>query len=71
MSIEGYSQINRFYSFILFSLLINAVILLLNCLVLVLYLKFLTYIFLSLRFSLLKHYLDLYISYTAVGYGHL
>ena len=67
ISIDGYSIINKLYSFIFFSLLINAVILLLNCLVLVLYL----YIhFLSLRcylnlFSLLKHYLDLYISDTA------
>ena len=41
---------NKFYSFILFSLLINAVILLLNCLVLTVYL----YIhFLSLRCSFL------------------
>ena len=46
ISIDKYSPINKFYSFIIFSLLINAVILLLNCLVLILYL----YIhFLSLR----------------------
>ena len=45
-SIDSYSPINKFYSFVLFSVLINAVILLLNCLVLILYL----YIhFLSLR----------------------
>ena len=45
-SIDSYSPINKFYSFIIFSLLINAVMLLLNCLVLILYL----YIhFLSLR----------------------
>ena len=46
ISIDSYSPINKFYSFIFFSLLINAVILLLICLGLVLYL----YIhFLSLR----------------------
>ena len=40
-------QLIKFYSFIIFSILINAVILLLNCLVLILYL----YIhFLSLRY---------------------
>ena len=38
ISIDSYSPMNKFYSFIFFSLLINAVILLLNCLVLVLYL---------------------------------
>ena len=38
ISIDRYSPINKFYSFIIFSLLINAGILLLNCLVLVLYL---------------------------------
>ena len=37
ISIDSYSPINKFYSFIFFSLLINAFILLLNCLVLVLY----------------------------------
>ena len=46
ISIDSYSPINKFSSLIFFSLLIDAVILLLNCLVLVLYL----YIhFLSLR----------------------
>ena len=40
ISIDSYSPINEFYSFIFFSLLINAVILLLNCLVLVLYIHF-------------------------------
>ena len=50
ISINSYSPINKFYSFIFFSLLINAVILLLNCLVLKLYL----YIhFLSLRYYFL------------------
>ena len=44
--IDSYSPINKFYSFIFFSLLINAVIFLLNCLVLVL---FLCIHFLSLR----------------------
>ena len=34
ISIESFSPINKFYSFIFFSLLINAVILLLKCLVL-------------------------------------
>ena len=37
-SIDTYSPINKFNSFIIFSLLINAVILLLNCLVLIFYL---------------------------------
>ena len=47
----------------IFSLLFNAVILLLNCLDLILYF----YIhFLRLLFSLLKHYLDLYITDTAL-----
>ena len=46
ISIDSYSPANKFYSFIIFSVLINAVILILNCLVLILYL----YIqFLSLR----------------------
>ena len=36
ISIDSYSPINKFYSFIVFSLLINAVILLLDCLVLIL-----------------------------------
>ena len=38
ISIDSFSPINKFYSFIFFSLLINAIILLLNCLVLELYL---------------------------------
>ena len=38
ISIDSYSPINKFYSVIIFSVLINAVILLLNCLVLILYL---------------------------------
>ena len=45
-SIDRYSPINKFYSLIIFSVLINAVILLLNCLVLILYLDI---HFLSLR----------------------
>ena len=45
-SIDSYSPFNKYHSFIVFSLLNNAVILLLNCLVVILYL----YIsFLSLR----------------------
>ena len=44
--LTSFSPFNKFYSFIIFSLLINAVILLLNCLILILYF----YIhFLSLR----------------------
>ena len=45
-SIDSYSAINKFYSFIIFSVLINPVILLLNCFVFILYLY--TH-FLSLR----------------------
>ena len=54
----------KFCSFIILSLLINTVILLLNYLVLILY----HYIhFLSVRrYSVLKHYLDLYITDTAL-----
>ena len=43
ISIDSYSQVNKFDSFVIFSLLINAVILLLNCLVLRFF--FFTYIF--------------------------
>ena len=46
ISIDSYSLVNKFYSSIIFSLLINAVILQLNCLVLLLYLYM---HFLSLR----------------------
>ena len=81
---EGYSPIHTFYSFMIFSLLINAVILLLNCLVLILnkfysfvifcwlinavilLLNCLVLILYLLTFSLLKHYLDLYITDTAL-----
>ena len=38
-----YSPINKFYSFIIFSLRINAVILLLNCLVLIHYLYIISF----------------------------
>ena len=38
ISIESYTPINKIYSFVIFSLLINAVILLLKCLDLILYL---------------------------------
>ena len=62
ISIDSYFPINKFYSFIMFSLLINAVILLLNGLVLILYIHFL-----SLRcYFLHKHYLNLYIIDTAL-----
>ena len=65
ISIDISSPVNKFYIIIIFSLLINAVILLLNCLVLTLYLCI---YFLSLRhlFFLLKHYLDIYITDTAL-----
>ena len=64
ISIDSYSPNNKFYSFI-FSLLINVVLLLLNSLILVLYL----YIHFSLSemwFSLLKYYLELFITDTAL-----
>ena len=64
ISIESYSPINTFYSFIIFSLLINAVILLLNCLFCTLCLH--TFSFSTTLFSLLKHYLDLYITDTTL-----
>ena len=38
MFIDRYTPINKFYSFIIFSFLINAIMLLLICLVLILYL---------------------------------
>ena len=46
-SIDIYSPVNKFYSVIIFSLLINVVILLFNCLVLILHLY--------IHFSSLKH----------------
>ena len=52
-------QLINFTALYFFSLLINAVILLLNCLVLVLYIHFLS---LRCLFSLLKHYLELFVS---------
>ena len=61
-SIGSYSPINKFYSFIIFSLLINAAILLLNYLVLMLYF----FSFSQTFFSLLKHYLELYITDAAL-----
>ena len=64
ISIDSHSPTNKFYCFIFFSLLINAVILLLNCLVLVLYLY--TFSFSEMLFSQLKRYLDLYISDTVL-----
>ena len=61
-SIDNHSPINKFYSFIIFSLLINAVILLLNCLVLILCL----YVhFLSLRCYFL--YLSIIWSFMVTG----
>ena len=57
-----YSPGNKFYRVIIFSLLINLVILLLNCLVLIVHLC----IFSWTLFSLLKLYLDLYITDTAL-----
>ena len=38
ISFDSYTSINEFYKYIIFSLLINGVILLLNCLVLIVYL---------------------------------
>ena len=43
-SIDSYSPINKFYSFIIFSVLINAVTLLLNCLVLILHLSYIFFL---------------------------
>ena len=54
-SIGIYSTINKFYRIIIFSLLINAVIVLLNCLVLILYLY--------IHFFSLRHYF-LYLNIT-------
>ena len=51
-SLDTYILINKFYNFVIFSVIINAVILLLNYLALILY------------FLFLKHYLDLYITNT-------
>ena len=59
ISIDSYTPVNKIYCFAIFSLLIIAVILLLKCLDLILYL------FIQL-FSLLKHYLELYITDTAL-----
>ena len=59
-SIYSYTLINKFYSFITFSFLINVVVLLLNC-----HFKILSSInFLSLKphFLKIKHYLDLYMT---------
>ena len=63
--IDSYTPINKIYSFVIFSLLINAVILPLKCLdfnTLSLH----TFSFLSMLFSLLKHYLELCITGTAL-----
>ena len=56
-------QIKNFTASYFFSLLINAVILLLNCFST---LSLHTFSFSSMLFFLLKHYLDLYISDTAL-----
>ena len=50
ISIENYSSINKFYNFIVFGLLNNAVILLLNRLVLILYL-YIHFLFFRCYFS--------------------
>ena len=65
LSIGFYSPVNKLYSVIIFSLLINIVILLLNCLVLILHL-YIPFLSLKKLFSLLKHYLDLNITDTAL-----
>ena len=65
ISIDSYTPIYKIYSFVIFSLLINAVILLLKCLDIILYL----YIhFLSFRcyFLYLNIILELYITDTAL-----
>ena len=64
LSIDRYTLINKFYSFINFTLLINAVDLLLNCLVLILclYIHFLTLKCYSLA-ALFNLYCKLYISW--------
>ena len=60
---DSCTSFNKFYSFITFSFLINAVILLLNCLVLNI-LSSHTFSLSLLLFSLLKHYLHLYMNDT-------
>ena len=50
LSIDSYSPVNKFYSFIIFSLLIDTVILLLNSLVLILYL-YIHFLSLKVMFS--------------------
>ena len=65
ISIDSYSPVNKFYSFIIFSLLINLVILLLNCLVLILYL-YIHFISFYTLIARLKHYLELYITDTTL-----
>ena len=63
ISIDIYFPVKKFYSLIIFSILTNAVILLLNYLVLIHYL----YIhLLSLRSYFIYFYLDLYITDTAL-----
>ena len=51
ISIDTYSLINKLYSVIIFSLLINVVNLLLNCIVLILYLTYI-FFFLDVIFSI-------------------
>ena len=63
ISIHSYSPVNKFYSFIIFSLLTNAVIMLLNFFNT---LSLNTVSFSLTLFSLLKHYLDLCITGTAL-----
>ena len=65
ISIYSYSPVNKFYNFKIFSFRINAVILPLNCPFSILYLLH-TFSFSQTLFSQLKHYLDLYITDTAL-----
>ena len=66
--IDIFSPVYKFYSIKIFSLLLNVVILLLNCLVLILFLSHssCTFSFSETFSSLFKYYLDLYITDTAL-----
>ena len=65
ISIDSYSAINKFCSLIIFNILINTVMLRLNCFVLILYL-YISFSFSLTLFPLLEHYLALDISDTAL-----
>ena len=74
--LTSYTPINKFYSFVNFSLLINAVILLMNYLVLTLYIHFLSlrHFFLHLNIiwtfiTALKIFQSLYCYNTSISHG--